>query len=302
MADLYQKTTRRTKKLDSASGETKSIHSGIGNEPAQEPKFIFNAAKGETVLGGNDGNSYIVLGRDRPGALTSGYGGFGGTQCSTIDIVAGRISSIVNEDDQALYADPNFTLDAARIYISQRTDVDVNFNLVDGEVGNAKAKSAIALKADGIRIIGREGIKLVTNTDANNSSGVSITQNSGIDLIANNNDADLQPMLLGYNTIDMMTELIEEIDKLQNRVQYFIDEQQKYNDAIAQHTHISPFFGKPTTIPFELAIKNGGLIMNKLMNVDIGYYFQKVNFGGITNKYLHAFGAKRITSNHNRVN
>ena len=45
------------------------------------------------------------------------------------------------------------------------SDIDDNFELVDGSIGNSKNKSAIAMKADGIRIIAREGIKLVTKTD-----------------------------------------------------------------------------------------------------------------------------------------
>lgn len=298
----YKSSVIKSKKLNSASAKTKSIQSGVGNEQTQDAKFKYNAARGEIVLGGNDNNAYIVLGRDRPASRVSGYGGIGGTQSSAIDLVVGRLSSVANEDDQELYIENNHVLDAARIYISQKTDVDVNFGLSDGQVGNAKAKSAIALKADGLRFIAREGIKFVTKTDANNSAGLETAQHSGIDLIANNDGEALQPMLLGNNTVNMLKDFIDEVDKFQNRVEYFINQQQKFNNAVATHTHYSRFVGKPTTISPELAVKNGILIIKKLLKVDIAYYFQKVNFGNLITKYLYPNGSKSITSKYNRVN
>jgi hypothetical protein len=300
--NIFQDSVKKNKLIEGKSAATKALQSGIGNKRNIEPKFKYNAADNEFVLGGNDNNCYIVLGKDKPASNLSGYGGEGGSQCSTIDLVAGRLSSIVNTNNDSLNVDNNFILDAARIYISQRTDVDANFGLADGKVGNAKAKSAIALKADGLRFIAREGIKLVTKTDANNSAGVEILQASGIDLIANNDDANLQPMLLGNNSLKCLQELIEEVDKLSNRIQYFMDEQQKINNAVAQHTHFSPFFGQPTTISPDLAIKNGSLVVNKLLNVDAGHYFQKVNFVGLINKYLYPNGPSYIASKYNRVN
>lgn len=298
----YRTNNKNQKSLSTQTAEARANQSGMFNSNKLESKFLYAAADGEVVLGGNDNNAYIVLGRDRPSSRISGYGGEGSGQASTIDIVVGRLSPVANEDEVKLYVDNNQTLDASRIYISQKTDVDINFGLVDGKVGNAKAKSAIALKADGLRFIAREGIKFVTKTDVNNSAGVEIKEHYGIDLIANNNDENLQPMLLGDNTVNMLKELVEEIDKLQNRIEFFIDEQQKFNDAVAAHTHYSPFFGQPTTISPDLAVKNGSLIIKKLFNVDVGYYFQKVNFANLINKYLYPTGQNSITSKYNRVN
>ena len=41
-------------------------------------------------------------------------------------------------------------------------------NKDDKEIGKYGAKSAIAVKADNVRVIGRESIRLVTGTDAQN--------------------------------------------------------------------------------------------------------------------------------------
>jgi hypothetical protein len=46
-------------------------------------------------------------------------------------------------EGEPMSADPNFKLDAARIYMSQKTDIDANFGLADGNVGNDSAKSEI---------------------------------------------------------------------------------------------------------------------------------------------------------------
>lgn len=300
MSTSYKQSTESS---NSENAQTRAAESGISNTSKHESKFLYITANNETVLGGNSDNSYIVIGKDKPSSISSGYGGFGDSKSSNIDIVVGRISPVSNTEDELLYVNSNFTLDAARIYISQKTDVDTNFGLVDGKVGNAKAKSAIALKADGLRFIAREGIKLVTKTDPNNSAGVEISEHSGIDLIANNDDSKLQPMVLGENVVNLFTELITEIDNLQNRLQSFIDEQQKYNDEIATHTHmyVHGNTARKTSISTNLALKDGFLIIKKLIDIDVGYYFQKYNFKGLIGKYLDN-GESSIKSKYNRVN
>lgn len=287
-----------------ASAATLAQQSGIGNTVKTEPEFIYSKAQNEYVIKNDHSNSYITLGKDRPSVKGSGYGGSGDVKCSSIDLVVGRIAQVKNEtteDGDVLYADNNTVLDAARIYMSQKTDVDENFKLVDGSIGNSKAKSAIALKADGIRIVAREGIKLVTKTDFANSGGAEVLENNGIEIIALNDDSTLQPMLLGENTVECLTELIFEINKFKNRVEYFIQEQQKYNDQIMNHTHISPFDGKITLPSPSLIISNMTLSFNKIIHVTIPYYFQKANFLGIKNKYL-LDGDKAIKSKYNKVN
>ena len=82
----------------------------------------------------------------------------------------------------SVYTDKSPELDSARIYISQRTDVDDNFILPEGNVGSSRNKSAVAVKADAVRLIARDGIKLVTGTDVYDGQGVRIDIQEGIDL------------------------------------------------------------------------------------------------------------------------
>ena len=58
-------------------------------------------------------------------------------------------------------AGPNFDLDSARIYISQKVDSDDAFGLAPGVVGQSTGKSGIGIKADAVRIIGREGVRVL---------------------------------------------------------------------------------------------------------------------------------------------
>ena len=136
--------------------------SGIFQTDGLSPRISLRPAPGQKVI--SKKNAFIVFGKDRPSTLASGYGGKGALNCDTIDVVVGRMSSAnnVNTRRTATIVNPNFGADAARIYISQLTDIDTNFGIVDGITGNTKSRSGIGIKADAVRLIGREGVKIVT--------------------------------------------------------------------------------------------------------------------------------------------
>ena len=116
----------------------------------------------------NKNNSFIVLGRDRFSSLASGYGGKGATGAGMIDLVVGRLSGAKSifrnkSKDKDTLTGPNFASDAARIYISQKADIDRYFGLPMAEgfqVVPAKTRSAIGIKSDHTRIIGRNDVKI----------------------------------------------------------------------------------------------------------------------------------------------
>tara|TARA_Y100000310_G_scaffold279864_1_gene299243 strand:+ start:1483 stop:2469 length:987 start_codon:yes stop_codon:yes gene_type:complete len=231
------------------SPAVQAIYSGVFCGPRQEPEHNFYKAPCEKVIKGQN-NSYIVLGRDRPASMETGYGGKGHTQCSMIDIVVGRMganSKSVNEEGMDLYCNPSLELDAARIYISQKTNIDENFKLAAGSIGHVKSRSAIALKADGIRIIGREGIKLITRGDRQNSQGGNIGLVKGIDLISGNDDSDLQPIPKGDNVVKAIKALYEEVDALNGIVSNLIMTVVKFHKEVSVHTHPVPPW--PVLIP-----------------------------------------------------
>ena len=170
---------------DAAPPGSGLVHTMISLDEQFNPNY--KKKPGEKVLQNN--GAYIVFGTDGEtqggGKGASGYRG-----AASIDLVVGRMANTkyagkkqqTNEQKAASliaglrtsdpwaergtenesWVDSSFAGDAARIYLGQLTDVDKAFSLASGVTGQDKDRSAIGLKADGIRIIGRTGIRLIT--------------------------------------------------------------------------------------------------------------------------------------------
>lgn len=295
-------SVKRNKVLDSRAYKEGKSNTGIGNTQLIEPIPEFNSAEDEKVISG-DNNTYIVLGRDRPSDKLSGYGGRGDTQAGAIDIVVGRMGAEVrevNEEGERLYADPNFSYDSARVHIAQKTDVDENFNLAEGNVGNKKARSAIAVKADNVRVIGREAIKLITGGNRYNSQGGEIQSVSGIDLIAGNDDKDMQPIPKGKNLVEALEQIVEHNKILTGIIENFISAQLDFNGSIITHTHVTSPSGQTTPSPSLIA---SGLTSNlKQFKSFSSLPMHRTNVESFKFKYLKPVGKKYINSRFNSTN
>ena len=245
------------------------------------------------------GNSSIVLGLDRPSNIFSGFGGKNNTHCASIDLVSGRLGyrgASHTKGGSYVNADPNFKLDAARIYISQKSDPDGYFGLVPGSVGNTspdEPRSTVALKADTVRLIGRENIKLVTRTDAANSQGAPLPNTFvggyGIDLIALNDDKGLQPLVKGDNLKECLVSIIQAIHDLRDLFDNFIEEDRKMTMALIKHTHHSPFFGSLTAPDFTGVLPTGiESLVNKITNVQLQLNTSMQKLTTVQTNYLEA--------------
>ena len=308
---------------ENQSKEFKVSLNGVFCGTMIEPTPAFYQADCEKVIKGQN-SSYIVLGRDRVNSMQSGYGGTGAVQSSMIDLVVGRMGpegkKDEDEDGEKIFCNPSFTKDAARIYISQRTDVDKNFSLAAGKVGFSKNRSAIAIKADAVRIIGREGIKLVTRGDRKNARGGDIGVVKGIDLIAGNDDSDLQPMIKGDNLTEALRKICGEINNLNAVVGDIIMILMAFHTQMSTHAHPLP----PTPVvvptpfgPAPLASTIPGytlpsLIASSAASVSVtglaqkcmqGVAIQKQNLVTKMETYLNdKANPKNINSNFNKVN
>ena len=285
-------------RLNQSNRDTKIKNAGIAGDSIQEPVPSYIDATNDKVMKGSH-NSWIVLGKDRPASRASGYAGLGDTQCGTIDLVVGRMA---NKPKDGVFVDPNFTTDSARIYISQKTDIDENFNLANGTIGKSIARSGIGIKADSVRIIGREGIKLVTGVDKNNSQGGEISIIQGIELIAGNDDTDIQPLVKGDNLSDGLEKLCDNVESLSGILSTFLSSQMDFNTTAATHYHYSPFFGIPTTPSDTLAIKGVEVGMKQLNDCLLGLQKFKLQISIYRNNYLRIHGEKYINSRFNKVN
>ena len=216
---------------------------GLNNTNKVEPIPIYNKAPADVVVE-NKSNARIVVGQDRDKSLASGYGGAGHSGAGAVDIVVGAGAQMGPRD--GLYADPSFKADAARIYLSQKSDIDDYLDICDGSVGRSKSRSAIGMKADGIRLAARQGIKLVTGMDESNSLGGLLMSTNGIDLIAGNDDSDLQPIPKGENLAEAIRELKENLSDLNGVVMTFLTQQLIFNLAVQLHTHAGSFGNAPS--------------------------------------------------------
>jgi hypothetical protein len=172
----------------------------------------FQTAPNEKVIGQNGAS--IVFGTDRKDTLVSGFGALG-LPSESMDLVVGRLASSNKGEgeDNCFITGPNFNADAARIYISRLTDVDLYFGIDVAQPSAQKGLSGVGIKADQVRIVGREGIKLVTGamkldkgTEVN-SLGGKIPVAPKIDLMAGNDVKALQPIVKGDNLNACLVEL-----------------------------------------------------------------------------------------------
>jgi len=268
---------------------------GLGYEEKAEEVPEYNNRNGDCTIDGRgitkkgtayaNNNSAMVLGRDRgrDGHVLSGYGGLMGDRAGAIDLVVGRMSPRPKSNARAgkYENDPIFTYtngrkedikgddgkvityfnDAARIYISQRTDVDYNFRIIEGRTNPSPDKeqspaSAITLQADDIRMVSRRGVKIVTlgsrgygDIGVFNSLGSRLTKTYGIDLIAGNgydaNGAKIEqePLVKGNQLAQCLNELSKRIDEIQDNAFNFMKNQIKFNNLMMNHTHGETFAG-----------------------------------------------------------
>jgi len=273
------------------------------------------------------GNCYIVQGLDRTGRKTLftrdgnrlerpkevGYGVDGYDGSYSMDLVVGRSPQALVDaanGEKIIVTAPNFDTDAARIYLSQQADIDFTLGLrssVDG-VPESIGRSAIGIKADAIRIVGREGIKIVTGVGIDetkkNSQGGPVGSAKGIDLIASNRvdgSYDLQPIPKGLNLANFGIEIVNKMQDLIDLNIKSLEEMDKVYDQIDAHVHNSPFFTAPTTLSLQLTT---GKASRKIQTekLKLSYNSLKDLLVFVEQEYLNSAGEFYINSINNRTN
>lgn len=312
--DLKNLPDSQKLEIQNLSEIEKAKRFGAGCVSMVEPIPEFNKAQCEKIFEGEN-NSQIVLGRDRSGPIFKDngedlgpYGSKGHTNCGMIDIVAGRhsknirIFEEIGSKKSKIKIDPDFSSDASRIYISQKTDIDTNFNIGKPENRKNESRSAIGLKSDNIRIIARETLKLVTGTDSENSLGGKIYKVDGIELIAGNDESKLQYIPKGENLVECLNRLTNHLSSTVGIIDAFVQYQMRFNDVLLSHTHISPFYGLDTTQSKEVILNGRNEMLNITTNVMTSLTNMKINLTNFKSTYLEPSGNKFINSKFNKVN
>ena len=298
--------------------ETLSAEAGIMNTYVPEPPINFIEAENAISIHTKNKKAGIVFGSDRPHTLEGGLGGKGASDANTIDIVAGRGASCKDVEKKA-GVNPNFACDAARIYISQKTEIDLHFGLASGmigtmvEMGTARPPgSAIAVKADDTRIIGRNGVKIVTGRSFAFKAGPSGEKKSTngklseqpappIELIAGNNTDDrkvfgglanpietvnnLQGVARGEYTRDAFKEVANIMEQVISCIDRLLWLQEAFN-AWMGPSYWEPWRppGSALTVGAQMAMIN-----SSIWNLRIDKILWEIN-------YLYPFGYKYVPS------
>lgn len=226
---------------------------GIGGDRLIEPVPMPIKYPGDAFLEGEN-NALIQCGRDEIYRLK------GHTAAGAVYVVAGRSPTNIKTEDKeninldssqniALKKPNNLVRDAAYLYVSQKSDSETLLRVAGGtyakKVGGVNPRAGLslaAMKADDVVIMAREsGIRLITGMDNTNSRGGELSAKFGIDLIAGNDDSDLQPLVKGDNLELYLTTLSEVVDNIRSVLYNFITSQLELNASIASHTHYDPF-------------------------------------------------------------
>jgi len=290
-----------------------TLESTDSNTKASRTRAFARASKDKTqlIFGGSGGNrpghynTFVVLGKDTPSRMGTGYSRHPGS--GMIDLVVGRVASFRDGKGapapksktkgganikKKFVAANNMFDDAARVYISQRTDIDKNFGIAPG-IQKAKFNvSGIGIKADEVRVIGRTGVKIVTGgaqldkSTEKTSKGGDIDPMPTIELIAGNfteTRTKLSPMPDGLRFEERTLQPVVTADRLELALKFqlqilssfmssysvFIRQQELFNNAMMRHTHVN------TPIP-QVSLPSPDAITTGFATKVVKTYFSKL--------------------------
>tara|TARA_R110000824_G_scaffold8737_4_gene39605 strand:- start:31360 stop:32910 length:1551 start_codon:yes stop_codon:yes gene_type:complete len=275
----------------------------------------------------------LVEGENNSGALFSRdeqYGMKGHTGAGAAYLYAGRNPHKLETEEQDSSISPSkntvkkmridLITDASYLYLSQKSNADDLLKAAGGSYAKYAAErtgeSVAAMKADGVVIMARQsGIRLITGGDKKTARGTKPSAIFGIDLIAGNEDEDLQPLVKGKNLVLYLKGLSKAIDNLAGVTYDFLTSQLVFNAVLATHSHYDPFLvflgtmtSGPLTImggkgfPSPEAAQQGTKALLEQLKQQSGGISQALNQINNNLNGLENIGAYNILSDRNRTN
>jgi hypothetical protein len=314
MADKPPKRDASVDKPSELGGEQPKVATGgvshSGRVMRGRDDVSYTKAPDEKII--KHQGAYLVFGTDRPGTMFSGNGALGYDGAYQIDLVVGRMATGGKEGEGlpgGEHVGNSVAADAARITISQLTDIDKNAHLAQGHEPPAPNRSGILVKADAVRIVGRDGVRIITgpmqgvtgySEGEPNSLGGKI-RNPTIELVAGNHTEDrvvfgglfnpkerirgLQPVPLGWVLRDALAEFNGIVDDMHGALFAVVASQIVFNAILG----IDPL--RPWIPPASVATVTTQLsfAMESLWHIRVNSFFWRMN-------YLYPFGYKYICS------
>jgi hypothetical protein len=268
--------------------EDQPARSGLFLTDNRERLPIYGPVGGcETVFSrkrtkGRHSGARIVLTRDNYGSRASGLGGAGGTRCEAIDIVAGQLTCERKIHNDTTKSRGNFATDGARIYLTERGDINHYFALGNAATAtniSSAMKSGIGIKADHTLVIGRERVRILVG-GANFDGGERLANGAKISDIhptielGSIRSKNMQPAVRGKNLIKYIDSLEDYIQKLVERIDQIGTDLYRYKVQMSAHTHITtgPVVAIPSIEAASFALTAAPGLMNDKTKTVIDMY------------------------------
>lgn len=251
---LVHDTRREEEKIDKVIEETPPRVGIFLTEDDEKLPVFAPIGDAEKVISRKKTKGYhsgarIVLTKDNFGSRATGLGGAGGTKCEAIDIVAGSLSSEDRILTSAVRSRANFASDGARIYLTERGDINHYFGTENSNPVtsvSSKMKSGIGIKSDHTLVIGRERVRILAGPGKFNGGERLVngldTITSRIELGATVED-DYQPAVRGDNLVKYLKEMNEQVSTLAKKVIDLETKLLEYKFAMAFHEHVGGGLG-----------------------------------------------------------
>tara|TARA_Y100001972_G_C7650765_1_gene327212 strand:- start:299 stop:1312 length:1014 start_codon:yes stop_codon:yes gene_type:complete len=213
---------------------------------------IFSRKESES---GDKSGARIVLTRDNFGHRATGLGGAGATKCEAIDIVAGSLSCSKELKNGKTQSRANFAEDGARIYLTERGDINAYFATAKsdsaGVSASSKMKSGIGIKSDHTLVIGRERVRILAGVSKYDGGERLVTGNQPtkpiIEIGATSSERH-HKAVLGDNLVKYLKEVNDTISDLNQKIASIEIDLLRYKFAMAKHVH--PGVGQGVVITF----------------------------------------------------
>ena len=143
------------------------------------------------------------------------------------------------------FAAGDAAMDAARVLISQKCEIDNDWNL-----GTGPTRSAVGIKADAVRIVSRDvagGIKLIVKPEEVNSMDGNPAGVAGIELVGSG-DEKMESMVKSDQLAIALSDLTVIISDIKNMLNEFQMAQRSFNAEVARKVDVSPFYAAPVVV------------------------------------------------------
>jgi len=166
----------------------------------------------------------------------------------------------------------------------------------------AKNRAIAVTNADIVQHRGNELIELVVNNSGYRANGTRIGSSGGVHMIKAGKENNLQPMVLGNNLTNTLTELTDFVNQLSTRIIELRKDLILMKTYLMVHVHLSngPIPGTPTTPSPDLLATLGTSFVSDALEISNGVS-NTINLELSKINHLFSFAAEKIISDDHKL-